>query len=289
MIFMLITLKNEALEISADSWGAELHSLKYGGCEYLWQCGDAWKRYAPVLFPFVCSPAGKKYTAGKKEYVMPSNHGFARDSRFELLEADEASVSFVLRSSEETKKVYPYDFEFIVSYRLAGNRLEAEYRTVNTGKEPMYFYTGAHPAFSCPLEKGLSFDDYYLEFDKPEKIVQGVPEGERTVLDNGRVIRLSRELFDHDVFMKEAPESGSVTLKSDKSERAVTVEYQSLSGCIAVWSPAGDNSAAFVCLEPWSSVPVYADDEFEEIERKPHAVKLEAGGEHSFRYNIVLG
>lgn len=289
MRFMLITLKNDTLEISADSFGAELHSLKYKDCQYLWQCGDAWKRYAPVLFPFVCSPTGKKYIAGGKEYTMPSNHGFARDSRFELLSADETSVSFVLKSSEETRKVYPYDFEFTVTYKLSGNKVEAEYKTVNKGSQPMYFYTGAHPAFNCPLESGLRFNDYYVKYDKPETITQSILGGERTIVDNDTKVPLSRELFDYDVFMKDTPESGSVTLKSDKSDKFVTVEYESGQGCIAVWSPTGDDNAAFVCLEPWTSVPVYADDEYKEIEKKPHAIKLEAGMEHSFRYNIVLG
>lgn len=53
---MLYEIKNDKLSISADTFGAELHSIKLDGKEYLWQCGDAWKRYAPILFPFICSP-----------------------------------------------------------------------------------------------------------------------------------------------------------------------------------------------------------------------------------------
>lgn len=285
---MLITLKNKGLEISADSFGAELHSVKLDGVEYLWQCGDAWKRYAPLLFPFVCSPKDKKYSAGGREYTMPSNHGFARDSRFELLGADENSVSFVLASSEETKKVYPYDFELVVSYGIENGKVKVTNKVTNKGAEPMYFYIGGHPAFNCPLEDGLAFDDYYVMYDAAETITQPTPDGERTILDNGTKVMLSRELFDHDVFMKDSPSSKAVTLKSDKSDKFVTVEYP-MSGCIAVWSPAKDNSAAFVCLEPWSSVPVYADDDFFAIEDKPHAVKLESGCEYVYEYFISVG
>lgn len=285
---MLITLNNNGLEISADSFGAELHSIKLGGVEYLWQCKEAWKRYAPLLFPFVCSPKDKKYSAGGREYTMPSNHGFARDSRFELQSADENSVSFVLRSSEETKKVYPYDFELVVSYAIENGKVEVTNKVINKGAEPMYFYIGGHPAFNCPLEEGLAFDDYYVEYDAPETIVQPVPGGERTILDNAAKVALSRELFDHDVFMKDSPCSKAVSLKSDKSDKFVRVEYP-MSGCIAVWSPEKNNDAAFVCLEPWSSVPVYADDEYLAIEEKPHAVKLEADGEYVYKYSIVVG
>ena len=46
---------------------------------------------------------------------MPANHGFARDSEFEFLSKTENSISFILKSNDETLKVYPYDFEFIVT------------------------------------------------------------------------------------------------------------------------------------------------------------------------------
>ena len=91
---MLYTIKNDRLEISADTFGAELHSVKLGGKEYLWQCGDAWKRYAPILFPFICSPKDRKYTAKGKQYTMKANHGFARDMEFESTGHSEDSLSF---------------------------------------------------------------------------------------------------------------------------------------------------------------------------------------------------
>lgn len=284
---MLVTLKNNDLEISADTFGAELHSVKLGGTQYLWQCGDAWKRYAPVLFPFICSPEGKKYKAGGKEYTMPANHGFARDSRFELFSADENSVCFVLRSSDETKAVYPYDFEFFVSYDISDGKVKVTNKVVNKGDGDMYFYVGGHPAFNCPLEEGLHFDDYYVEYNANETIVQPVPNGERTVLDNSAKLSLSRELFDYDVIMKDDPSSTAVTLKSDKSDKSVTVEYPQ-SKCIAVWSPTGNDDAAFVCLEPWTSVPVYADDAYPDIENKPHAIKLSGGCEYAYEYFITV-
>ena len=32
----------------------------------------------------------------------------------------------------------------------------------------MLFSLGAHPGFNCPMEEGLSFEDYYLEFNRCE-------------------------------------------------------------------------------------------------------------------------
>lgn len=285
---MLKTISNGLLSVSADTAGAELHSVRLGEREYLWQCGDAWKRYAPVLFPFICSPKDKKYKAGGREYTMPANHGFARDSRFELASAGEDSISFVLTSSEKTKEVYPYDFRLLVSYSLDKQDMQtltAANTVTNTGREDMFFYIGGHPAFNCPLEEGLTFDDYYVEYDKPETIIQ-VWNGTRTILENSRRLDMSRPLFDNDVIMKDSPASGSVTLKSDKGSRGVTLSWNDSCRCISVWSPTGDDRASFVCLEPWTSVPVYADDAFEDIEKKPHAIKLAPGESFTFDYRV---
>ena len=286
---MLTTITNGTVTASADTAGAELHSISFGGTEYLWQCGDAWKRYAPVLFPFICSPEGKKYRSGGKEYTMPANHGFARDSEFVTGEVKNNSVSFVLTSSEETKKVYPYDFELTVKYEIGeDSALKVSNTVKNTGSGDMYFYIGGHPAFNCPLEEGLGFEDYYVEYEKPETLIQ-VWNGTRTILDNESRLNMTRALFDNDVIMKDAPLSRSVTLRSDKGSKGVTLSWsEECCKCISVWSPTGNNDAKFVCLEPWTSVPVYADDEYPDIENKPHAVKLPAGESFTFAYSIKV-
>lgn len=285
---MLQTITNGRLTVSADTHGAELHSLSFDGTEYLWQCGDAWKRYAPVLFPFICSPKDKKYKAGREEYSMPANHGFARDRDFSADERSGASMRFSLSSDDDTRKVYPYDFRLDVKYELdadSDDTLRVINTVSNTGSEPMYFYLGGHPAFNCPLEAGLSFDDYYVEYEKPETVIQ-VWNGTRTILDNESRLPMTRALFDNDVIMKDAPASSSITLRTDKGSRGVSLIWNGSCKCISVWSPTGDDRASFVCLEPWTSVPVYEDDEFEDIEKKPHAIRLDAGAAFTFDYKI---
>lgn len=280
---MITTKTIGKLSFSADENGAELHSLKFDGEEYLWQCGDAWKRYAPILFPFICSPKDRKYKAGGKEYTLPGNHGFARDSVFTLDCESDASVTYKLESSDTTKQWYPYNFLLLVTYEIRNEKLEIRHTVRNTGSEDMYFYLGGHPAFICDIEGGKNF----VEYEKPETIVQPTPDGERTVLDNETVLKLDREQFDHDVIMKDMPQSGSVTLK--KADGGYVKLSFPDSDCIAVWTATGDPRAQFICLEPWTSVPAYADDEYEDIENKPHAVKLAPKGEYFYNYSIEIG
>lgn len=50
------TLKNQFLEVSVASLGAELQSIKdSNGKEYLWDGNpEFWGRRSPILFPIVC-------------------------------------------------------------------------------------------------------------------------------------------------------------------------------------------------------------------------------------------
>ena len=285
---MLYTIKSDKLTVSADDFGGELHSIIKDKTEYLWQCGDSWKRYAPTLFPFICNTSSKKYKAGGIEYTMPSNHGFARDSKFEFIKATENSVEFLLKNSEDTFKVYPFRFELTVKYSVLDNKLVVENFVRNTYDKSIYFYIGGHPAFNCPLDDKTSFDDYKIVYENAETIIQTLPDGTtRTIIDGENSYPVSRELFDYDVILKDKPVSKSISLASDKTNKRVTVNYPD-SDCIAVWSPTGDENASFVCLEAWSSVPTYFDDAEVDIEAKDHAVKLASGSVYRYMYEIVI-
>ena len=284
---MIYELELGKMKISADENGAELHSLCYEGREYLWQCGKAWERYAPILFPFICSPKDRTYMADGKTYKMKGNHGFARDSVFAFKEKTADSLTFVLTENEETLAQYPYNFELTVTYKVEGNSVTVINRVKNTDNRDIYFYIGGHPAFNVPLLEGESFDDYYVEYAEQEKITQKVDGREITVLDHEKRIDMTRSVFDNDALILENPNSKAVSLRSNKNSHSVTVEFP-MSECIAVWSPTGDDSAAFVCLEPWTSVPTYYDDDFEKLEDKPHAISLDPNAEYEYKYKIVL-
>lgn len=289
---MQVTISSEKTTAVIDSFGAELHSLRdASGTEYLWQADPAvWKRHAPVLFPFICNTDSKKYTYEGQTYSL-ANHGFARDSEFELASSDSGSAEFLLKSSAETLKLYPFEFELRIRYTLAGNKLTVSYNVKNTDKKDMYFFIGGHPAFNVPMD-GESFDDYFVEYEKPETVIQEFKGKTAVIADNTAKVPLSHELFANDVFMKDAPNSSWIALVSEKSGRKIKLNYDP-KGCIAVWSSyfedkAVTEQAKFVCLEPWSSVPVYCDKE-EDITKMSHAIKLVPEKEYIFEYSIEAG
>lgn len=289
---MQVTISSEKTTAVIDSFGAELHSLKdASGTEYLWQADPAvWKRHAPVLFPFICNTDSKKYIYDGQTYSL-ANHGFARDSEFEPVFSDNGSAEFLLKSSAETLKLYPFEFELRIRYGLAGNKLTVSYTVKNSDQKDMYFFIGGHPAFNVPMD-GEVFDDYFVEYEKPETVIQEFKGKTAVIADNTAKVPLSHELFANDVFMKNAPNSSWIALVSEKSGRKIKLDYDP-KGCIAVWSSyfedkATTEQAKFVCLEPWSSVPVYCDKE-EDITKMSHAIKLAPEKEYIFEYSIEVG
>ena len=154
---------------------------------------------------------------------------------------------------------YPFPFRFTVAYRLAGNTLTQEYTVENTGEETMWFGLGAHPGFRVPLEEGLDFTDYCLEFvpDVSPVRVGFTPQcflsGEDTPypLEHGR-LPLRHDLFDQDAIVLR--DCGSqVTLRSAKGKRAVKAEFAGIP-FLGIWHQP-KMAAPYVCIEPWCSCP----------------------------------
>ena len=279
-------LKSFGFTAMIDPLGAELVSLRdKEGNEIIWTAEDVWKRHAPVLFPFVCNTPSKKYTVNGKEYAM-GNHGFARDSMYTVTAYSDSSVTMTLESSDATRAQNPYDFRLDVTYTLIPHGITCTF-DVHCLSDEMYFFIGGHPGFLVPFssDKDGNFTDYDVVYEKPETIVQYIPEGNITVLDNGTTVPLTRPLFAHDVFLQDKPASSEVSLVQRSTGRKITVRYDK-AGTIAVWSPY-DERAHFVCLEPWAQPPVY-ESGTEELTEMPLATRLERDGEYRFSFEIAV-
>ena len=166
-------IKNDFLTIKIDSFGAELRSiLDSDGTERLWQ-GDEkwWDGYAPHLFPICGCMYEGRYLYNGKSYDI-RNHGFAKRSLFTIETLEKDKVVYLLVSNDETKAVYPFDFEFRVTYTLNRNALAVTYTVDNKTDGDIYFSIGSHEAYMC--EGGTA--DYNIFFDKKETLPP-LPEG----------------------------------------------------------------------------------------------------------------
>lgn len=256
---MIAIIINEFLKVTVKSSGAEMVSIKntMTNKEYLWQ-GDPefWGRRAPILFPIVGKVKGNKYKVDGITYELPQ-HGFARDMHFEAVEQQDNSLMYVLKSNEETLKVYPFHFELTVRYRLERNKVVVSYEVKNTDAKNIWFSIGAHPAFNIPLEKDEKFSDYYIEFEKKETasayaLQDGLITDIKTpMLNNEQTLSISPEIFDNDALIFKDLRSSVVKLKSKKSPHEIAIDFAGFP-YLAFWSKKG--GAPFLCVEPWFGI-----------------------------------
>ena len=168
---MAVKLENEFLCVEIAEMGAEVTRIydKTEDNEILWEGNPVyWKRHSPVLFPNVGKTYKNRVLINGTQYPT-SQHGFARDNVFTCIEAANEKASFMLRSSEETKEVYPFDFELHINYKLNKKELTVEWQVKNCGDETMYFTIGGHPAFRFAKPEETKAD-YVLKIPGKEKI-----------------------------------------------------------------------------------------------------------------------
>lgn len=242
-------LKNNEIKIKIADHGAELKSAVKNGREYMW-CGDPnyWGRTSPVLFPFVGTLKNKSYTHKGKEYPM-GQHGFARDCDFVLKEKTEDSVTYVLKSDEETLKIYPFDFTLEIKYTIKGSVITVGWTVINDGNEDMHFSIGAHPAFN--LKDGDNYFGFNIVRDISYYLLSNtglLSKDETYTLENNAHSFISSDMFDRDALIIENKQIKYVTLCDSNKKPYVQVSFNA--PLFGLWSPAGKN-APFVCIEPW--------------------------------------
>ena len=286
---MLFHIQNQYLAVSVSDRGAELMSIRsLDGTEYLWQGDPAyWGDRAPNIFPYVARLTDGCYTYGGKTYRLPI-HGFAPTAMYRVTEQSGSAVTFTLEDNPEFYEMYPFRFRFSIRYALDGQDLHVRLEVENRDGKAMYFGLGGHPGINAPLEPGLKFEDYFLQF--PPCGLRRVEFTEACFitgkedpfpLEHDR-LPLRHDMFDQDaIVLKGVP--GQVTLRSDKGTKAVTLTAPDL-GVFGFWHwPRTD--APYICLEPWSSLPS-RQDVVEDLETQPDLIRLEAGKTYETTWSL---
>lgn len=290
----MLCIETQNLLVKIKEKGAELCSIydKERDREVLWQ-GDrrVWAEQSPLLFPFIGRLEESRYTYNDEQFSM-TLHGFARDNVFRVVESNADSCILELRDTALSRESYPFFFRLRQSYKVEGKSLFIETRVENLGVETLYFALGLHPGFQF-FGKEDQISDYLVEFplaekEKLEQVLfseKGLVEekrGSRALWKKG--IALSEELFLHDapVF----PETGGKVLFHRKGdEHGISVEYPDYR-YLGLWQPYGKD-AAFLCVEPWTSLPG-RDGILEDIGEKKDMQQLYPEKEKTYSVKISL-
>lgn len=280
------------LKIQTKKEGAELTSIKQNDKEMLFQGaqvldnkGNAfWKRQAPILFPIVGQLKNSKTEIEGKTYEM-SQHGFARDMKFEEISKTENKHHYMLKYNEETLKKYPYKFELHVIYEIIKDTLIVTYKVKNIDEKSIYFGLGGHPAFDCNYSNG----EYEIAFEEQEneieflKLKDGLIDTEKAdnILEDNKIY-LKENTFDNDAVIMKNIKSNKVVLQNHKTNKKILEFDFTGFPYLALWSKKG---APFVCIEPWQNT---ADriDSTQIYKDKENIIKLEKNKEFECKYSI---
>ena len=215
----------------------------------------------PILFPICGNLVDDTYTINDKKFTL-KQHGFGRNLPWEVGEevtVDNVSLKLHLNSNEETKAVYPFDFQVTFTYQLHGNTLTILQEFKNQSSEPMPFSVGFHPYF-------LTRDKNQLELEIPSTEFQN--KGSKEIHPFNGSFDFSQDEIDV-AFNKLSAKSSSVTDKSRNLK--ITLEYDDNFSTLVFWTVKGKD---FYCLEPWSA-PRNA------MNTQEHLTVLNPGATHS--------
>ncbi len=272
-------ITNGKLEVTASGKGAELVSVKLDGEEKLWQRCEVWNGSAPILFPY----CGKTSISVDGEAFEVVQHGFARRCDFELAEKSAQKMTFLLRDSDETRKYYPFSFEFYVTYEISDNCLSVTFRVKNTDGKTLWFACGGHESFilEYPIEQ------YKFEFEKSEKFDSLVYDdgltGASVPLGDGRILPMPVKcLRNSDTAIFGNINSRKVSLIDPDGKTVNAFEFDGFENLL-LWRPADAN---MICVEPWQNLPDGIAAKPREFSRIKGAVSVEKGKEKSFTRKI---
>ena len=291
---MLYTIGNDSLRVVVNSFGAEIQSIMNisSNTEVLWQADEKyWARHAPVLFPIIGRLKNDELNANNQTYSI-SQHGFARDSEFNLESHSDTSITFSLNSSLATLEKFPYDFILSIEYSLGDAGLSCNFTVINPSDNILPFSLGGHPAFNWPLLSGIPKEQHRITFNKIES-------GEISLLNDGLICRddlpspvegntlnLSESLFENDALIFKNVKSNILryeAMQDNEVSACIEVRFDDFND-LGIWTKPG---ADFICLEPWLGYSSAKD--FDGVfDKKAGLIHLKPGSEQRFSFTVAV-
>ncbi|GAA3573991.1 aldose 1-epimerase family protein [Snuella lapsa] len=290
----MYSIQNDLLKIAVKKVGAELCGITSvkNNTEFMWDANPAiWGSFAPNLFPVIGALKEGTYLYENETYNMPK-HGFVRHNETIVLhEQTPDRLTFKLSSNEALLKIYPFKFDFFISYQLVDNIITIAHTVVNRDSKTMYFSLGGHPAFKCPVYNNEDYNDYTLTFECNEDsethlINQSnglISSNTAPIFKGSNTIELNHDLFNGDALIFKDLKSKKVTLKSVKNGNILTLSYHDFP-YLGIWAkPNGD----YVCIEPWLGI---ADHETtnKQLKTKEGILSLAVGKRFKASYSIEI-
>lgn len=287
-------LENDYLKVNVTSNGGSMTSIysKKEQKEFLYQPKpDSWSGQDIFIFPFIARLRDGSYTHNGQTYEL-KNHGLIRYMGGHI-NGSRTALEVIFKSSQETLKRYPFEFNAKIAYELEKSKIKISYDIINLSSEEMPYSIGAHPAFCIPgIDNGDEFDisGNKIVFDDVHSLdlfdqdpTASFMTGDVTHYDRNE-FNLTRKLFqDRNTIIIDAKDINSATLYKKDGHKVIV--NCSKANFVALWSDKkrGD----YVCIEPWTGLPDYLESP-KEIDLKPTILKVAPGKHATFEYEIVI-
>ena len=157
----------------------------------------------------------------------------------------------------------------------------------NPAEDNMLFSIGAHPAFATEVNAGLAYTDYFLQFNKEERLTYHkiredlVDHQTATITLSDRKLPLTHELFYDDALILKTLKSDCISLRNRKNTRGIHFSFKNFP-FFGIWAA---KDADFVCLEPWQGI---ADgiDHNQHLEHKEGIIILGPGKQWTGNWDV---
>lgn len=251
----VFTLSHGRLTARIAALGAELVSLCRDGEEMMWQPrAGHWQQTSPWLFPFVGRLKDGGYSHRGRWHELPL-HGFAASQTFELLSEGPEVVQLQLRSSEQLRASYPFEFRLVITYTLDTTGLTMHIGVHNDSGETMPFGLGAHPGFALQgrvNEWELQFEQQEAGFIwrlQPDPLPWGLRSTTAELLrwDAPGALQLRPRLFERDAIILDPLQSSCVSLRHRERGERLRIHFRG-APTLGLWARPG---TPFICIEPW--------------------------------------
>lgn len=279
---MRTTIRNDFLVFESDSYNVEPWVLRFvdENVNYFWRPADLERLGTVVCFPLLGFLPDDRYRYDGKEYTMPI-HGFAQNREFKVTQKSDTSVTYELIDDDLSYQQYPWHFCFKLTYELENDLLKTVYRVENRDDKVLFFSVGGHPRYACPIAEGDKFEDYHIEFEKPETIANivksygPISEIGKCLSNNRKRIQLDYCMFTKGCFCFHPCNSRIIYLKNDKNNRGLYIDLGGAS-YLQFWTQPAN---PFLAIEPFfgsiSSLPPKEIDG--DWIRKPGTLHIEPG------------
>jgi galactose mutarotase-like enzyme len=212
----------------------------------------------PVLFPFSARTFDQgeihmwRDTEGARRH-MPM-HGIARQGKFELTRLHDQGFTALFKPAADDAAIYPYDYEFTVSYRFGPLNLSVEFALHNRDRQPVPWSAGHHFYFAVPWREHTTRGDYLLDLQASKAVRQkgdgslqpDEPSPGPVPLDHPSLVdRLHHGLRSNLVRVTSGDQSLLIRVGTDP----VPPEWAT----VVTWAESA--TSPYFCIEPWMGPP----------------------------------